>query len=260
MSTTAHNPRSRYQLDFSTNPLPTYAAAAQAVTPAQLKQLFAKLEEADSTFAADARKGTLAALEAVICFLTANPWGPGGKFSRPLELLVTELRPRPLPEDGHRILPSTGGGAGGVNSRPSDAHVKAAAACALQWLHSYAGLLVKSAAADIAGLLEQHGFSFGSRRADRGGAIRAWRRDYLNPKSRSSLAVYAQAYINAPPHNLIHEAARDICPECNAAVQPSVEACPHCGCEWVQPYNVNRSIILGWLKALVERAGYSAKM
>lgn len=224
-----------HAFDFNTSPQPAAIHAASAVTVADLHTLFESLDRADEKFAPSGtaqRAAALDALAAVVQFLAASPFNSNGRFSRPLELLYTELRDRPISR-GARILPDTGGGAGGVDSRPSDDHVRAAAGFALEFLHKQTRIPLALAAGGVADMLAAHGFAFGDRRSDKGAAVIAWRRDYsrcANGKNTPALrggAIFHGFRASAP-----------------FVTTGDAEA--------------DRDAALGWLAALVTRAGYGA--
>jgi hypothetical protein len=213
--------------DYNTTPRPVHLHAAAAVPRQRLEELFDALDRADETFEDDARDGALEALAAVSIFLTSSPLDGAGRFSRPLRLLRDELMQRPRNPDFGRILPPEGGGAGGVNSGRSGDTIKAAAACALEWLHSGTRMPVKEAAALVARTLSARKFKFGGRRKDGQLAITAWRRDYFrNAKSPSPIATLCQVLNERRPIALLGNVAAD------------------------------RQTIVGWLEQILARSGY----
>ncbi len=216
---------------------PVYLRAAKGVTPETLANLFKQLEQANEEFAptpAGQRQGALIALGAVARFLAASGLNGNGRFSRPLELLYTELRKRPLSR-GIRILPDDGGGEGGFRSAMSDDFVIAAAAFTLEVLCAKRHSRFTPAARSIAEILDAHGFPFGERRTDKGDAIKAWRRDYLLPLKRAGrtktphrISTILREYRASPPFPISGNAQTD------------------------------RSTALEWLSGLVARARYGA--
>jgi hypothetical protein len=184
-------------VDFNSAPSPTVLAAA-ASTHETLVALFDKLARADDALSLNPdtpRAPVLDALRAVIEFAAANPNNVNGRFTRPLELLWVEVSAA-----GHAparsILPTVGGGSGGVNRRRVAHHVKASAAFAVEQLHQ-SGLTVAAAAGEVAGVLIDYGFPFGANRADSAAAVKAWRRDY--PRAASPAAKHYRDLAAAPP-------------------------------------------------------------
>ncbi len=211
--------------------------AAAAVTTDQLRALFEALDRADERFgvSGDERTPTLEALKAIEEFLVRSPFNENGRFSRPFELLIAELKNRPAPKAA--ILPRVGAGSGAVNGRDSTHYVKAAAAFTAEFLHAHGKFEVNDAAAEVARLLVSRGFRYGGRRNDKAAAVKAWRRDFPRdrenrpglkrpPPLTSRAALIFRDYLKAPP----------------VAVTGDTE--------------VDRTAVITWLEALLGRKGY----
>lgn len=217
--------------DFSRHPKPTHELAAQAVTREQLSCLFEQLDRADEMFADDNRQAVLAAVGAVVSFLTSTPHGDTGRFSRPLELLIAELRDRKsLAKD--RIVPPSGSGAGGIFSGRNKHYVKAAAAYAVEFMNAETAASIPEASKVIADVLAESSFRFGAKRSDKWKAIQAWRKEYQRQRSTTTdhagierAANFYRKLVANPPVKTVRNAEND------------------------------RAAILHWLKALVARAG-----
>jgi hypothetical protein len=226
--------RSRADHEFFDFNDPLHTRAANRVTPEQLTHLFEQLDRADERFPADARAATLSALKAVAEFLTASPLNGNGRFSRPFELLITELRKRPRSEV-ERILPTTGGGSGGINARESDLHAKAAAAYTVEFLHAITGASIDRAAAETAAELTARRFRFAGQRSDKALTVKSWRRDFTRDNIRNK-----DGSIREPsPAALVYRGYL-----ANSPVAPTGDK------------RKDRAAILAWLVTLVGRAGY----
>ena len=201
-----------------------FERAAQAVTQEQLAELLEGLERADDHFTDDNRAGALDALAAITRFLQSSPFNGAGRFSRPFEVLMAELKNRPNTQR-NRILPSDGSGASGMDGRLTDHHVQAIAALAVELLHTQCGRTVDAASEEIAAALEQRGFPFGERRELKWEAVKDWRRDF--PRRSTSYAARAYRYY--------------------ASLGPALV------CEDGKP---DAAAIHNWFAALVGRAGY----
>src|SRR6476660_2302575 len=95
-----------YNFDFNDEDL-SAVHAAQAVSDEDMARLFEGLRAANAQWNSPSRgpqSAAIEALNAVAQFLGANALNVGGKFSRPIDLLLTELRAAPAP-DKRNILP-----------------------------------------------------------------------------------------------------------------------------------------------------------
>jgi hypothetical protein len=220
---------SRADHDFFDFNRSQHERAAESVTIEQLRDLFEALDRADEQFGAingDDRTPTLEALKAVVEFLAQSPMNENGRFSRPFELLISELRNRPAAKGS--ILPAEGSGSRAVNGRASTHHVKAAAAFATEFLRAHAKMGVAEAAGEITNVLSARNFSFGKHRSDKAAAIKAWRRDYPRDRDNSRAALIFRTYCKTPPVTVSGDAARD------------------------------RAAVIRWLGGLLGRAGYGS--
>jgi hypothetical protein len=184
-----------YVFDFNDKPLPVNVHAVKAVSEEALMRLFGRLEVAN---AHRPRTAALNALRAVVEFLASVPINGNGRFSRPLERLLSAVNSRPLStadDASGKILPSPGTGSGGVR-REEGNRIRAAAAFTAGLLHA-AGMTLDGAAAEVASILEAQGFPFGANRRDKTKAVKAWRRDYANGTSKAALS-YRALFITPP--------------------------------------------------------------
>ena len=199
--------------------------AAAAVTQDQLETLFVKLDRADELFDRERetpRKAAIAALSAVIDLLFSNPTNRNGRFSRPIELLVTELGSRE-PALAGQILPRPPAGQSAATKDAPRHHAIGAAVFAAELLFK-TGLSLDEACAATAKQLAESGFKFARRRTSGAGAVKAWRRD-INRKNNAPAAAYRFYVANTPQQS-------------TGNVQG------------------DRDAIIAWLKALLARAGY----
>jgi hypothetical protein len=222
---------------------PASQLAAESVTLDELQTLLRRLDIADENFdRGEPRAAILESLSAVVEFLQSLRVICNARFWRPVELLRTELEGYPAAPPG-RVLPIVNGGSGGLNSQRRNQRVKAAAACAVEFLHVYGGLSVPAAEAEVASMLTERSFPFSKNRNNTTAAVHAWRRDY-----RSDKKYKADKQKASYPVRLYHK----------WCAKPPIHILEFRPNSWMDTVRLNADAIRGWLEAEIRQAGYGA--
>jgi hypothetical protein len=215
----------KFDFDFNTVEPPIASLAADTVTDADILKLFEQLHAANRAFHHTPRPATLASLEAISEFLAQTGLNKRGAFSRPLDLLITELRMAADPLPGN-ILPGWDS-----KQKPQAArrravnYIKAATTYAARSLHVHDGKLL-SACDDVCDVLSAHGFSLGSARkpGEQAWTIKRWCETYSRNDNESSR--FFQQFLANPP----------------------------------MPADASRARILHWLAQELEHLGYQSQV
>lgn len=196
-----------YSFDFSGDGVPLTARAADTVTLEDVRRLFEQLHAANALWT-DPTRGprgaTLASLEAVLTFLHSNGENVGGSFSRPLDLLLTELRTAPAADPGNILPPWERGQTTERNRRKVVNYLKAAAAYAADRLNAR-GVKLEAACADVATVLLAHRFPVTEKQRQDGklaGYIERCRARYA--RGEDEAAKFFQSFHTSPPVALTH--------------------------------------------------------
>jgi hypothetical protein len=182
--------KSDYNFDFNADIPPIASRAAEAVAQADVLELFERLHEANRKFKDGPSDAAIAALHAVMAFLGSNPFNSSGEFSRPLDLLTTELRwalSRGRPPLPGNILPQFENKQTSKTARRKAVnYIKMAAAYAAHWLYENKTQL-GTAYDKVYTTLKEHQFPVATDRdeTDEATTIKRWREEGMRGSKRS---------------------------------------------------------------------------